>query len=512
MVAAAPVAFLLVVLLVIPLGACQAPPYPTAGSSPGQVITEVRAYEAPPTVGVDALIRKHGLLGARVGYALLDLESGGLIGGRNENALFIPASTAKVPTTVAALGILGPGYRFQTRVLVTGKVAPGEDGGVLQGDLTLQGGGDPLLTIQDLMGLAQKLKDSGVSRVSGRFFYDRSLLGTTAQIEARQPEDARYNPGLSALSLDFNHTLLNWRSTLEPGVVRAFETPALGNPRPGLSAPRDIPGRGHNFVLGGEGRWLLAPSATGEGAEYLPVKRPGLRTARVFRRLAQMLGVTLPEPRAGTAPADARPMVRIRGLALVDVVRLALEHSNNMVAELIGQVAARQLDGEAKDLAGGALTLSRWLRKRLPGIAWDGFRLANHSGLSSKARVTPRQMAAIVRLAAHRRYGGASYLSLLPVSGLRDSMRRRFRDPATALGIWAKTGTLKYAKGLVGVFFAASGRPVAFALFVTDFAKRSVYDAAADPRSPGVAGPAEDWIDRAEALEEDLLREWILGI
>lgn len=496
------VAAVVVVPGAILLGGCQGPTL----STPRQAITEVRAYEAPPPVGVDALIRRHGLSGARVGYALLDLESGGLFAGRNENALFIPASTAKVPTTVAALDILGPGYRFQTRVLVTGKVAKG----VLQGDLTLQGGGDPLLTIQDLMGLAQRLKNLGVSRVAGRFFYDQSFLKTMARIEARQPENARYNPGLSALSLDFNQTLLNWLPTGEKGVVRAFETPTLGNARPGLS-PADL-GPGQNFVAGEKGRWLLSPSAPIEGAEFLPVKRPGLRTARVFRRLSRMLGLTLPEPQAGTAPRDARPMVSVRGLALADVVRLALEHSNNMVAELIGQAAARHLDGEAKELAEGAESLSNWLRKRLPDTAWDGFRLANHSGLSAKARVTPRQMAAIVRLAAHQRHGGGSYLSLLPVSGLRDSMRGRFRDPATALRIWAKTGTLKYAKGLVGVFFADSGRRLAFAFFVTDFDLRRAYDSAANPQSPTVAGPAEDWIRRAEALEQDLLREWILGI
>ena len=494
-------------VVVVLLAGCQGPTVST-----GTAITEVRAYEAPPPAGVEALIRKHGLSGARVGYALLDLESGGMIAGRDENALFIPASTAKVPATVAALGILGPDYRFETKLLAAGKVVKG----VLQGDLTLQGGGDPLLAIQDLMGLAQKLKDSGVSRVAGRFFYDRSFLKTTARIEARQPENARYNPGLGALSLDFNQTLLNWRPVGEPGgepgVVQAFETPALGNPRPGLSSPRDIPGRGQNVVLGEDGNWLLSPAAPIEGAEYLPVKKPGLRTARVFRRLARMLGVTLAPPRAGTAPKDARPIARVRGLALADVVRLALEHSNNMVAEQIGQVAARHLDGEAKDLAGGALTLSRWLRKRLPDTAWDGFRLPNHSGLSSKARVTPGQMAAIVRLAAGRRYGGGGYLSLLPASGLGDSMHGRFRDPVTALKIWAKTGTLKYAKGLVGVFFADSGRAIAFALFVTDFDLRSTYDAAANARSPETAAPAEDWIRRAGALEEDLLREWILGI
>ncbi|MAF94510.1 MAG: D-alanyl-D-alanine carboxypeptidase/D-alanyl-D-alanine-endopeptidase, partial [Rhodospirillaceae bacterium] len=501
-------------LVVIPLGGCQGPALP----APGQNITEVRAYEAPPPVGVDALIRKHGLFGARVGYALLDLESGDPLAGRNENALFIPASTAKVPTTVAALGILGADYRFRTRVLVTGKVAQGDNEGVLGGDLYLQGGGDPLLTIQDLMGLARRLKDQGVSGVSGKFFYDQSLLRTFAEIEARQPENARYNPGLSALSLDFNQTLLNWRPTLEPGgekgVVRAYQTPTLGDARPGLSAAD--PGRGRNVVPGvapgDEIRWLLSPSAPVEGAEFLPVKRPGLRTARVFRRLARMLGVTLPEPRAGTAPRNASPMAGIRGLALADVVRLALEHSNNMVTELIGQVAARHLEGEAGDLSRGSELLGGWLRKRLPDTDWDGFRLTNHSGLSSKARVNPKQMAAIVRFAVHRRHGGGDYLSLLPASGLRDSMRRRFRDPATALRIWAKTGTLKYAKGLVGVFFAASGRPVAFALFVTDFDLRRAYDAAANVQSPEIAAPAEDWIRRAEAFEQDLLREWILGI
>ncbi|MCH7865073.1 MAG: BrxA/BrxB family bacilliredoxin [Proteobacteria bacterium] len=202
----------------------------------------------------------------------------------------------------------------------------------------------------------------------------------------------------------------------------------------------------------------------------------------------------------GCAAGNARPGVR-----------LALEHSNNMVTELIGQVAARHLDGEAKDLAGGALTLSRWLRKRLPDTAWDGFRLPNHSGLSSKARVTPRQMAAIVRLAAGRRYGGGGYLSLLPASGLGDSMHGRFRDPATALKIWAKTGTLKYAKGFTGILFTQQGRQVAFALYVTDFRKRLIYDVTTDALEPAPAARAEDWIRRAEALEEDLVREWIIG-
>jgi D-alanyl-D-alanine carboxypeptidase/D-alanyl-D-alanine-endopeptidase (penicillin-binding protein 4) len=247
-----------------------------------------------------------------------------------------------------------------------------------------------------------------------------------------------------------------------------------------------------------------------EGAEYLPVKKPGLRTARVFRRVARMAGVDLPEPVAGTAPGNARPLVRITGLPLTNVVRRALEYSNNLVSELIGQVAARKLTGKAMTLEASSWVLRGWLKDRLPGIPWHGFHLVNHSGLTSKARLTPAQMAAIIRFAAGHRYGGKSYVSLLPVSGMRESMRGRFRDPATALRLWAKTGTLKYAKGLTGVLFVKSGNQIAFALYVTDYFKRRRYDADPNPQAPATQALADEWIGRAEALEESLVREWLL--
>ncbi|MFQ5765895.1 MAG: D-alanyl-D-alanine carboxypeptidase/D-alanyl-D-alanine-endopeptidase, partial [Rhodospirillales bacterium] len=450
---------------------------------------------------------RHRLSDASVGYVLYELAGGRTLAARNEHAPFIPASTAKVATTVAALNILGPDYRFETRVLATGEV---EDG-VLKGNLYLQGTGDPLLQPQDLLGLAQRLRDLGVTAVEGGFHYDASFLKTTARIDAGQPESAGYNPGVGALSLDFNQTLLSWRRGAEPGTARAFETPAFDEAGPGLGDTDPGPGR-HLVHVGpvGASRWLLSPMAPAEGAQFLPVKRPGLRTARVFRRLAKLVGVTLPEPTAAPAPGDARPLARVGSLALVDVVRQALEHSNNMVAELIGQVAARRLTGEAAGLADGANALAGWLKAQLADVSWEGFRLVNHSGLSSAARASPAQMAAIVRFAAGQRYGGWSYPALLPAAGMRDALGGRFHDPATALRVWAKTGTLKYAKGLAGLLHTQQDRRLAFALYVTDFAKRRVYDEATNVQAPDVVAAADEWIARAEAFEEDLVREWIL--
>jgi D-alanyl-D-alanine carboxypeptidase/D-alanyl-D-alanine-endopeptidase (penicillin-binding protein 4) len=492
---------LAVLVAVIVTSGCEVP------SGAGRGITAVHVYTAPVPVGTDVLIQRHDLSGVHVGYVLYDLKTGAKLAGRNGNQPFIPASTAKVPTTVAALNVLGPDYRFETRLLATGDIV----GGVINGNLYLQGGADPLLQPQDLMALAQQLKDAGISGLSGRFFYDTSFLRETNRIDAEQPANARYNPGVDALSLDFNQTLLTWRRKDQAGTVESFETPVFDETGPGLAASDPGPGRDIIYAgPAGPGRWLLSPTAPVEGSAYLPVKEPGLRTARVFRRLASMIGVELPDPEAAVAPPGIRVVGGVGSLPLVDIVRQSLEHSNNVVAELIGQVAGRRLAGKPGTLAETSRALTGWLKSRLPTITWDGFALPNHSGLSAAARVTPEQMAAIIRFAVDQRYGGWSYAALLPASGMRDAMRGRLRDPTTALRVWGKTGTLKYAKGLTGILFTQQGRQVAFALFIADFEKRRAYDAADNVEAPEVAAQADAWIRQVEALEEAIVREWII--
>jgi serine-type D-Ala-D-Ala carboxypeptidase/endopeptidase (penicillin-binding protein 4) len=73
------------------------------------------------------------------------------------------ASLTKTATSLAALTTWGLDKRFDTFFSTSGKIV----GGGLEGDLIVQGGGDPLFVWEDAISLAQSLNQLGINRVNG---------------------------------------------------------------------------------------------------------------------------------------------------------------------------------------------------------------------------------------------------------------------------------------------------------------------------------------------------------
>jgi serine-type D-Ala-D-Ala carboxypeptidase/endopeptidase (penicillin-binding protein 4) len=57
------------------------------------------------------------LAGASMGMIVRDADSGKVLYRTHSNLRMVPASNMKLLTSVAAFGILGPDYRFETRLL-----------------------------------------------------------------------------------------------------------------------------------------------------------------------------------------------------------------------------------------------------------------------------------------------------------------------------------------------------------------------------------------------------------
>lgn len=148
----------------------------------------------------DGLAKRFQLPLSEVGYLVVDAKTGQVLEQRQPKEGFVPASTIKVVSTVAALVVLGHEHRFQTELLTTGAVV----NGTLAGDLYLKGGGDPMLTSDEFEAMAQRLKARGITKVGGRFVYDSSAYATVKAIDAEYEESASYNPGIAALSVNFN--------------------------------------------------------------------------------------------------------------------------------------------------------------------------------------------------------------------------------------------------------------------------------------------------------------------
>jgi D-alanyl-D-alanine carboxypeptidase/D-alanyl-D-alanine-endopeptidase (penicillin-binding protein 4) len=250
--------------------------------------------------------------------------------------------------------------------------------------------------------------------------------------------------------------------------------------------------------------WRIADRGRRRQEISLPVKDAGLHAGHVFRRLASAQGITLGPPQRGTTPEDAQRLAVHLSAPLRDLVHDMLLYSNNMVAELVGLTAARRLGDDVTDLdSAGALLVSH-LSRLMPQADWEGATLGNHSGLDGSARLTARQLAAIVR------YGwrDQALVALLPGGGWSGTLARRFDDADEALRVWAKTGTMNYGSALAGYLFPTTDRPAVFVIMVSDRGAREIYDALPKP-DRGAEAAAGGWINRARKLQDDLVDAWL---
>lgn len=463
--------------------------------------------QTPPSPSSTSLLARYGFADEDAGYLLFDLSNGKALATHQPLIARIPASTAKVVTTITALQILGADYRFTTTLLTTGEIR----NGVLTGAVYLRGGGDPTLSTDDLREFVVALQKTGVKRVSGEFVFDESFLPTTPAIDSAQPLAVSYNPAISALSVNYNRILLRWNHKPNTSAFSsAIVSPADGGPVPvkditvgSLSATLD---RRIKFVPDGAtlDRWLLSPTLPPRGEIDLPVKKdPGRLAALLFRTMCQQRGMTLPLPQPGVAPGHAHPVQEIRSASLPEIISQVLRYSNNLSAELIGQTATRALLGEAVQLKTSAATISNWYQKTLPGIDWRDFRSLNHSGLSSLSRHSPQQLADILRYAWTYRSGGVKFADLLsPPHWGKES------EPIRSM-VRAKSGTMSYADGLIGYLTTAKGQQLGFVILLTDFSRRAAFDATFDVRIVETPPEARAWTDRAKAFEQALVTRWV---
>jgi serine-type D-Ala-D-Ala carboxypeptidase/endopeptidase (penicillin-binding protein 4) len=135
-------------------------------------------------------------------------SKGDVIGEWNSNMPLLTASTMKTITTGAGLSLLGPAYRFETKIATTGVIK----NGTLHGNLHIIGGGDPTLGSKDTVAFkidsifciwADAIKAAGIEKINGNIIVDDSYFKREAIPDGWTWGNIGYDYGAAPSGLSF---------------------------------------------------------------------------------------------------------------------------------------------------------------------------------------------------------------------------------------------------------------------------------------------------------------------
>ncbi len=476
---------------------------PALANAPARSIRPETRGENDPLIALRRAVRsaeeliREADLGGQVGFAVADARTGLVLESRAAGQLYPPASVAKAITALYALDALGAGYRFTTRLVATGPLR----NGILEGDLVLAGGGDPLLDTDALGDMAGALKRAGMRGVRGGFLVYDGALPRIRAIDPGQPDHLGYNPAISGLNLNFNRVHFEWKRGGQ-GYSIAMEARARRY-RPAVHMARmRVVNRDQPIYTyaeaDNEDRWTVARRALGKGgSRWLPVRRPGVYAAEVFQTLAAAEGIRLP-PAAFVPqlPSGGRALVVHQSAPLHDILRDLLKYSTNLTAEVVGLAASRARGLAVGDLGSSAGEMTRWLDRRIGGV---GSHFVDHSGLGEASRATVNDL---LRALIHEG-PGSTLAGLLKRIPLRDGRGKEIRNHPVE--VRAKTGTLNFVSTLAGFIFTPDGSELAFAILASDMPRRARIARADRETAPGARG----WNKRARRLQQGLIERWV---
>jgi D-alanyl-D-alanine carboxypeptidase/D-alanyl-D-alanine-endopeptidase (penicillin-binding protein 4) len=454
----------------------------TLGAAPPAARQVPAPYTSSTAAELDRTFDDPLLATALVAARVVSLADGRTVYARNAGKLVMPASNMKLVTVAVAAARLGWDFRFTTTLEASGEI----QGGVLHGDLIVEGTGDPSITSPDLRGAAlfdewaDALRAAGISRVDGRLIGDDHAF-------ADEPLGAGWawdylSAGYAAPSgaLSYNENV---------AVIRI--TPA---PAPGLPARVDIGPPGHGLepaiavTTGPDGSTTAIDVTRRPGSARLTIRgqiavsaAPLIRTTAVdnptkyfvdamrLSLAARGIGVTggswdIDALEAPPSPGRRQSIARRESAPLSVLAGYAMKVSQNFYGEtfLKAMGAVRGIGSADRGRQAVTSTLLDW------GLPVESLVMSDGSGLSRYNYVTADLIVGVLQHVWNDPVLRGPYVAALPVGGHDGTLENRMRNTDLDRRVQAKTGTISNVRALSGYLTTASGDKLAFSIIVNN--------------------------------------------
>lgn len=416
--------------------------------------------------------------GFLVGAEARLLDTGEVLGAIEPQRQLSPASVSKAYLAAAALDRWGPQHRFSTRLVSAAEI---DDQGVLQGDLFLEGGGDPALTSEDLWRLSQRLHQSGVSRVGGRLVISQWRFGpveciTTDRCDARSRVANAYSAPLSSAGVNFG----SWCVSVAPAATagQPARIASCNSQASLVEVDNQVETRPDN-----SGTELNAERVTRKGRDVMVLRGqistnawprdvyrassdPAEQTAVTLLAMLAQQGIpvdgetltSIAEP-----PANATRLAEVEGKPLQELLLRTMNYSNNFMADVL---ALGLVETPRADLALGGQAIEQFVA----GIPDHGpLTLRSGSGLTTENRTSAGGITRLLESMYHRPALFPSFVASFqsPENGVMRFIRRG--SPLFRHHVMIKTGTLNQpmaVRAAGGYFRTQTGRWGIFSVMV----------------------------------------------
>lgn len=412
---------------------------------------------------------RNGLTGLYVADAL----TGQPLFAVNADDPLNPASNVKMISTATSLELLGPDFRYPTRVL-----GPAPSNGTIHGDIYLLGSYDPTLTTEDLDDLAGVLADSGITSIEGDI-----VVGTDPtrdgifraviplHVTAGEPGQA---PTV-AVPFGADHVTVTVTAKTARRAQRARLTYKSTVTKSETGIPLITVSVGGTIGKGGStmyALWTRERTATAAYALRASLRAHNINMSGDYKLLE--LGDYIGDAVAtGSLPVE---LARHQSKPLAEIVARINKWSINWLADRVVMTASALAHHAPPSMDLALDAMYGWLARHA-NLTRKDLLIDTGSGLSYRTQITPTELVAIIRAAGGFTDTAAkalvdaepdpvakAWLDSLSIAGHDGTLRHRVRNADVRARIRGKTGTLSTAIAMSGILDIDPSHPLAFSL------------------------------------------------
>ena len=369
----------------------------------------------------------------------------------------IPASMNKIFTTAIAFDQLGSDFRFKTSIAYDGTI---DDGGTLDGNIYIIGGGDPLLgsyryrqTTPDSVFKAwyQALRQNGIRKISGRVCYIQNIFDNILLHDSWQWGDIGNYYGAGSCGLNFHENM--YFAYFNAGTRMGY--PATLD----HTDPRNISMRNVNEVTTGpegSGDKVVIYGDPNSGA--LP--EPAATCAEIFATYLRQQGIVVSSnvKEAFALPQTARIAIDYYSNPYSVLAQYINRTSNNIYAESVFKYLGYQRYGKGS-FANGTRAIMDFFKNH--SLEAGGIKIVDGCGLSrdnlTTCDFTCRFLTEVSNMLVYE-----DFIRTMAVAGKSGTARTLLTSLPPNIKMYLKSGTMSGIKAFCGYVTTVKGEQLCF--------------------------------------------------